>query len=107
MIDHDLMTDIHSLLTAPTSGDDAPTLDRVEYALTSGYARMMALESDRWRLERRLTALATAMATEIGGGKVHELAEVARQLSTATQDVSELRALLDSLRERRSELVAA
>jgi hypothetical protein len=101
------MDDIHALLAAPSSGDDAPSLDRVEYTLTSGYARMLELESGRWRLERRLTTLANGIATEIGGGKVHELAELARQLSAATVDVAELRALLMSLRERRSELVAA
>jgi hypothetical protein len=101
------MDDIHALLAAPRSGDEAPSLDHVEYALTSGYARMLALESERWRMERRLTALARGLATEIGGGKVHELAELARDLSTTTDDLAELRGLLDSLRERRSELVAA
>lgn len=101
------MEDIHALLAAPRSGDDVPSLDHVEYTLTSGYARMLALESHRWRLQRRLTTLANGIATEIGGGKVHELAELARDLSAVTDDLAELRGLLESLRERRSELVAA
>jgi hypothetical protein len=107
LIDAVLMDDIHALLAAPRSGDDAPSLEHLEYTLTSGYARMLALESERWRLERRLTTLASGIATEIGGGKVHELAELARDLSAATDDLAELRGLLESLRERRSELVAA
>ena len=104
MNDHTLMDDINHILAAPRCGDEAPTLDRVEYALTSGYAQMLALESERWRLERRITTLAGAIATEIGGGKVHELAELARDLSVANDHLSELRGLLESLRVRRTEL---
>jgi hypothetical protein len=107
LIDRALMDEIYALLAAPRSGDDAPSLDHVEYTLTSGYARMLALESERWRLERRLAALAGGLATEIGGGRVHELAELARDLSAKTNDLAELRDLLESLRERRSKLAAA
>jgi len=44
--------DIRSLLEAPSSGDDAPSLDHIEHMLTEGYARALALEADRWRVER-------------------------------------------------------
>src|SRR5205807_8395239 len=50
MIDEEIRT----LLEAPAAGDDAPTLAHVEDTLTSGYARAMAPEAERMRLEPRL-----------------------------------------------------
>ena len=45
---------IEDLLTA-----ESPTLARVEDTLTEGYARALAIEAERWRLERRIGEVAT------------------------------------------------
>ena len=49
---------IERLLTAPASGAEAPTLARMEDTLTEGYAQALALEAERWRLERRIGEVA-------------------------------------------------
>src|SRR5919198_693855 len=49
--------EIRTLLEAPPVGEDAPSIDAVEHTLTAGYARALALEAERWRLERRLDAV--------------------------------------------------
>ena len=40
--------DIRSLLEAPPTGEEAPTLDHIEDTLTAGYARALAIEAERW-----------------------------------------------------------
>ena len=55
--------EIRSLLDAPPDGEDAPTIDAIEHTLTAGYARALALEAERWRLERRIAQV----AAELGG----------------------------------------
>src|SRR6476469_402477 len=55
-----MMQQIEKLL-----GADAPTLARLEETLTEGYAQALALEAERWRLERRLGELARAGGTDV------------------------------------------
>ena len=45
-----IQEEIRTLLDAPPTGDDAPSLDAIEHTLTAGYARALALEAERWRL---------------------------------------------------------
>ncbi len=96
--------EIRSLLQAPPDGEDAPTIDAIEDTLTAGYARALALEAERWRLERRIAAVAARL-----GGKPHEvehseLAQLGQRLSVAAGDLSNLRGLLSSLRSRADEV---
>jgi hypothetical protein len=86
-----MMQEIEELLTA-----EAPSLDRLESMLTDGYAQALALEAERWRLERRLGEV----AREGGVGIGDELSSIGRRLNHADDELSKLRALLRSLHER-------
>jgi chromosome segregation ATPase len=85
-----VLHEIEELLTA-----EAPPLDRLESTLTDGYAQALALEAERWRLERRLGEVARE-----GRDTEDELSAIGLRLSVADDELSELRSLLSSLRER-------
>jgi hypothetical protein len=99
------MTDLNPIFVEIESllGDtSARGLDEIEDTLTSGYAAALALEAERWRIERRIST----MAAELGGDAERELigAEeivgLARQLSGTDAALIRLRAMLESLRDR-------
>jgi hypothetical protein len=91
---------IAELLQLPASGADAPTLGRLEDTLTEGYARALALEGERLRLERRLGEVARDAGEGEGGGLAEELASLSERLTVADRELARLRALLRSLQER-------
>jgi len=95
-----MLQQIEELLIAPTTGDDAPSLARMEDTLTEGYAKALALEAERWRLERRLGEVARAVDGPDVSSLADELSSLANRLSTADGELSHLRALLGSLHER-------
>jgi len=98
-----MVEQIQRLLRAPVSGDGAPTLARIEDILTEGYAQALALEAERWRLERRLGEA----AREANGARA-ELAEIASRIHVADEELGRLRGLLGTLHDRaRSARVAA
>jgi len=76
--------------------DDAPTLARIEDTLTEGYARALALEAERWRLERRIGEVAREGRTDVG----EELRSLGTRLTHADGELAELRSLLGTLHER-------
>lgn len=80
-------------------------LARIEETLTVGYARALALEAERWRLERRLGEVAVTVGE--GGTGADELSLLARRMSDADGDLVRLRAALASLRDRASALRSA
>ena len=82
---------IEELLSA-----DAPTLARMEDTLTEGYARALALEAERWRLERRIGEVAREGRTDVG----EELKSLGTRLTHADGELTKLRSLLGSLHER-------
>jgi hypothetical protein len=82
---------IEELLSA-----DAPTLARMEDTLTEGYARALALEAERWRLERRIGEVAREGRTDVG----EELRSLGTRLTHADGELAELRSLLGTLHER-------
>jgi hypothetical protein len=86
-----MLEQIEELLSA-----EAPPLARMEETLTEGYARALALEAERWRLERRIGEVAREGRGDIGD----EIRSLASRLTSADGKLSELRALLGSLRER-------
>jgi hypothetical protein len=96
--------EIRSLLDAPPQGEDAPTIDAIEHTLTAGYAQALALEAERWRLERTIAEV----AAKLGGKPQHdehsELTQLGQRLSAADGDLSNLRLLLSSLRSRADEV---
>jgi len=99
--------DIRSLLEAPSSGEEAPTLDYIEHTLTAGYARALALEAERWRVERRIADVAARLGDEVTDEDASELAQLGQQLSSADGDLNRLRRLLVALRTRADEVRAA
>lgn len=98
--------DIRTLLEAPPTGEQAPSLDRIEHTLTAGYARALALEAERWRIERRLAAVASRLGDEVTDEDASELAKLGHSLSVADHDLTHLRTLLTSLRTRADEIRA-
>jgi hypothetical protein len=82
---------IEELLSA-----DAPTLARMEDTLTEGYAKALALEAERWRLERRIGEVAREGRTDVG----EELRSLGTRLTHADGELAELRNLLGTLHER-------
>jgi DNA repair exonuclease SbcCD ATPase subunit len=98
--------EIRTLLDAPRVGEDAPSIDAVEHTLTAGYARALALEAERWRLERRIAEVASKLA-EATENEHSELANLGKRLSSADGDLARLRGLLASLRTRADEIRSA
>ena len=92
--------DIRTLLDSPATGEEAPTLPRIEDALTTGYARAMALEAEQSRLQRRIADVAVALADEDLGLPDPELKRLAQELRATNCDLTQLRKLLESLRGR-------
>jgi hypothetical protein len=89
-----LFDEITDLLAAPVSGDGAPELADVEHTLTTGYARALALEAERFRLERRLGELRAS------AGEGRELDSVLQRLADAACELKHLRSMLEPLRSR-------
>jgi hypothetical protein len=85
-----LTAEINALMAEP-----AAPLERLEDALTTGYARALALEAERGRLERRLGEVAAA-------GDGDGARELAARVSSTDEHLTRLRALLGALRERAS-----
>lgn len=99
-----LLDDIQTLLAAKPS--DA-RLAEIEDTLAAGYARAMALEAERWRLERRIGEVARGFGEGKGKADTTEITRLANRMSAADGDLNRLRTLLGSLRERARELRAA
>jgi hypothetical protein len=87
---HMMLQQIEELLNA-----EAPTLASLESTLTDGYARALALEAERLRLERRLSEVARAGA-EDGA----EVSTIGSRLNRTDAELGELRKLLGSLHAR-------
>jgi chromosome segregation ATPase len=93
-----LITRIRALLEAPAEGARAPERASIERTLTDGYARTLALEAERLRLQQRIADLATV--ADEGRHRARELSALGRRLSSADDDLSKLRPLLHSLKLR-------
>ncbi|HZS24021.1 MAG TPA: hypothetical protein VFA30_03440 [Gaiellaceae bacterium] len=89
--DDTMLDQIEELLNA-----DKPSLARMEDTLTEGYAQALALEAERWRLERRIGEVARAGRTDVG----EELRSLGCRLTRADGELAKLRTLLGTLHER-------
>jgi hypothetical protein len=85
----ELSAEIAALLDAPAGGAGAPSLSALEDTLTTGYARALALEAERERIERGLVG-ATGL----------EQADLNRRLEQVKVELTDLRRLLVPLRSR-------
>jgi hypothetical protein len=95
---HPMVQQIEHLLSA-----DAPSLARVEDALTEGYAQALQLEAEKLRLERRLGEVARMPNGDHGD----ELRSLGSRLRRADGEIEKLRSLLGSLNARARTLRAA
>lgn len=93
-----LLDEISAFLARPASEDDAVMLER---ALTDGYARVLSLETDRVRLEKQITRLATGIEARDSSG-ARRLRRLAREREMRARDLARLRAALGELRGRYS-----
>jgi hypothetical protein len=67
----------------------------MEDTLTEGYAQALALEAERWRLERRIGEVVRE-----GGSDADELRTLGSRLTHADGELTKLRTLLGTLHER-------
>lgn len=93
-----LLEQIDELLAEPRSEGAPATLDRLERTLTDGYAYALVLESERWRLEQRLSELAGELHEGDQDVKSQELAQISRRLSSNGTALQGLRSTLARLR---------
>lgn len=78
---------------------DAPRdRDAVERTLTDGYAQALALEAERYRLERKLADTARSITDGEAGARARELAAIAVRLEGNSGDLARLRGVLADLR---------
>ena len=96
--------DIRDLLTAPKPAVAQPFLDRLDSTLTDGYAHALQLEAERWRIERRIAEVVAALPAQSDQQHDPELVALSQRLASANESIAAIRALLTSLRERRTEL---
>ena len=92
--------EIEQLLTAPANGADAPSLAHIEDTLTEGYAQALALEAERWRLERRLGEVARTIDGPDVSSFADELRSLAKGITHADCELEQLRGLLETLQAR-------
>jgi ABC-type phosphate transport system auxiliary subunit len=102
--DASLLEEIAALVAEPAPTEEAGLLARMEDTLTAGYARALALEAERLRLERRINSVAAELSDGDESDRNDELAELSRRASEADGALSSLRSLLDTLRLRAREL---
>jgi ABC-type phosphate transport system auxiliary subunit len=95
-----LLEQIDELLAEPA--EEPASLARLERTLTDGYAYALALESERWRLEQRMSELAGELDEGNQELKAKELALLSDRLATNASMLSGLRGTLTRLRARTS-----
>ena len=98
-----LLEQIDELLAEPPTEEPA-TLAHLERTLTDGYAYALALEAERWRLERRMSELAGEVTDGNHELKAKELAQVSRRLRTNASLLASLRGTLTQLRARATKI---
>jgi ABC-type phosphate transport system auxiliary subunit len=102
-----LLEQIDELLAEPDSVGAHATLADLERTLTDGYAYALALESERWRLEQRLSELAGELDEGDQDRKSQELAQISRRLSSNGTALQGLRSTLMRLRSHATEVRGA
>jgi len=92
----EIVDQIEHLIAAP-EGDPG----QIERTLTDGYAHVLNLETERLRLERRISEVAHGLEAGDTVEKARELSALTERVEGASDDVNRLRALLGELRRRR------
>ena len=100
-----LLEQIDAVL-AQTSADADADVMRIENTLTDGYARALELESERWRVEKKIGEVARLIGSGDVTGRAAELSRLSQRLAAADGELGVLRARLAELR-RHAEAVRA
>ena len=95
-----LIEQIDELLAEPSLREEPATLARLERTLTDGYAYALALEAERFRLERRMSELAGELHDGNQELKAKELAQLSERLASNADVLTDLRGTLSELRAR-------
>src|SRR4051794_35328476 len=95
-----LLERIRELVDEPVGSERDSLLARIEHTLTDGYARALALEAERLRLERRIGEVAGEIRHGDSEQKAQEISVLASRLSDADGDLARLRGELQTLRRR-------
>jgi predicted nucleic acid-binding Zn-ribbon protein len=98
----DLLDKIQTIISA-----DTRDLVHIERTLTDGYAEALALEAERWRLERRIAQVTQGIQRGDTAKKARELASLSRRLDGTAGDLSTLRRVLADLRRHASDVRVA
>ena len=98
-----LLAQIAALLAEANGPGDPAELERT---LTDGYARALALEAERWRLQQRLGKITAAVARGEIASRL-ELAAAVRHLDRQEDEIGALRQELGRLQQRHSSAVRA
>jgi hypothetical protein len=101
-----LLESIDAVLSEPPAGGD-DAVARIEETLTDGYARALALEGERWRLERRIGEVARLLQSGDAARRAEELAALAQRLEGADGELGRLRNRLAELRQHAAAVRAA
>ena len=99
-------SDIFAEIEALLSERGKPGLEQLEDTLTSGYAAALALEAERWRIERRISEVAALLGEGKRGG-TKEIVKLAERLNAADADLARRRGMLSTLRDRADAVRAA
>jgi ABC-type phosphate transport system auxiliary subunit len=102
-----LLEQIDELLAEPRPEGEPASLDVLDRTLTDGYAYALVLESERWRLEQRLSELAGELHEGDQDEKSKELAQISRRLSSNGTALQHLRSTLARLRTHATALRGA
>jgi hypothetical protein len=82
--------------TPRSSGAD---LDSIERTLTDGYASALALEAERWRVERKIAEVARLIGDGDVANCAAELSELSQSLAATDGELGVLRTRLADLRQ--------
>src|SRR3954469_15923664 len=105
MADHaPLLARISSLLENRSADPGKPLVTEMEDTLTDGYARALQLESERLRLERRISHLAHDVQ---GGAEADELRALAARKREVDAELTALRRHLGALQKHLETVRAA
>jgi hypothetical protein len=91
---------VNALLEDGRDAVDRETLLQIERTLTDGYARALALEGERLRIDREIAEVTSAINEGNSNRRAQELALLARRRARVDGDLNHLRSRLELLRVR-------
>ena len=97
------MNELYSRISALIDEHEGD-LVHIERTLTDGYAQALALEAERWRIQKRLAEVAHALQAGDLAGKADELAALAKRLDGTAGELVKLRGALGELKRHAADV---